>query len=1133
MFVNTTNILHLTVEFDGNYEIENIVKGTLEKDDSLLIEIQDNVNSVDISKIIFNVENSFEVDRFDTHISKLTILGNGNIIINLPSLSLLKITNCSIGILNINKVKFDYAFYNCFINNIDIKGNGSIKLYFCSGTPSVNALSTNIELHDTEFSNIILRHGNISCFNLKNNNSSIENTYCRDVYINNCENLPEFNKCTANGLKLESVKLDILDTAIITDLAELIITTSYINTILFNSPLQVYFDNDSSLNIRAIEVNAVIKFDGFIPDSSVLKYKDSNIKEHMRMSVINSILKTSRYSQTKYSKSMLEDVILSEDYKYVQYYDAKIMKLIDMVYQVIEIYPEKAEQIIKSLGKNIPDGVWEDLLKSSTYATDFIQLLDKNRKLVKLFGHELKILLSQNIVNIDYNIDDDLYQDLLINNFVIPNNLKISIINSLPISTKQAFLNKIIDFYSTSYMLPYMRYSTFPGKVIDEVTKDNKVNDELLDLVCKLTAGNNQGYTVAVAFFILNARNTKSYNKEEYINIFIEKMSEYETNIGNIIVNLLCLKSPSLYIEQSVSYLVFTRQLVELYAPTLKQVKPEFAVSSIIGSDNIESIINWMFSSYSYSNHNPLYEIAMLLVSEQRDYIDDESIKKLYAILLTYSDFNGYKKNDLYLLLTDEPLLKSFKYLSEMDALINNSAPSTFVSAISKIDTNLLPITAKNIFKRSQPIEHLEFTSNTIQKLMSSERKKIKDNVLFKKQIRQEGTIYVDTVIEYKSKLDKKSQDYEYIQYVETYMNQKKQTSLSNPELTEVDEHLINNHEGLHIKKTSIINPFLRLLIQINNAMANFTSESGDKQYIDSIRKFDNKDYRKPNQIYIDIVMSVQDLTKHFFEEEVIKSKIRKFIDTHGNNNPNELLMIKQYFESNNKQYIDINSVKELDKLLLQPTKEDISNKYFDIYKLVTIIKKYGFEERPLRMDTQSLIKEQRVFRMNLIKLDELLKIYDALDPYCSSLIEPYIEKGKGHPTSRLLLTLGWIRFNVNEYDKSIWVNEVQTDMSKILKFNEYAAEYSDELVLKLSTNIILSFQTWVKKHYNDYTIIFPSSQLRKSLIGGDPTPNIYDNIPKKLKFQKFKYEDTVWYNIRHDNGIVYTWNPLTEQTNK
>lgn len=76
----------------------------------------------------------------------------------------------------------------------------------------------------------------------------------------------------------------------------------------------------------------------------------------------------------------------------------------------------------------------------------------------------------------------------------------------------------------------------------------------------------------------------------------------------------------------------------------------------------------------------------------------------------------------------------------------------------------------------------------------------------------------------------------------------------------------------------------------------------------------------------------------------------------------------------------------------------------------------------------------------------------------------------------------------------------------------------------KLYINTATYFVKWIQKEYGkDFNMVMPSSTLRKQLLGGMPPLAAYDNVAKKLKFEKSSYQETVWKRYYpSSNGVVF-----------
>jgi hypothetical protein len=105
---------------------------------------------------------------------------------------------------------------------------------------------------------------------------------------------------------------------------------------------------------------------------------------------------------------------------------------------------------------------------------------------------------------------------------------------------------------------------------------------------------------------------------------------------------------------------------------------------------------------------------------------------------------------------------------------------------------------------------------------------------------------------------------------------------------------------------------------------------------------------------------------------------------------------------------------------------------------------------------------------------------------------------------------LGFIRYHF-ENDK-ILINTIQTDISSIVFYQE--SEKSIESINFYKFLCTLIMQYFIKQqHKKGITqIIIPSSNLRTLAFRTEGMPSIYDDLPKKMGFDKIEFKNTIWY---------------------
>lgn len=370
----------------------------------------------------------------------------------------------------------------------------------------------------------------------------------------------------------------------------------------------------------------------------------------------------------------------------------------------------------------------------------------------------------------------------------------------------------------------------------------------------------------------------------------------------------------------------------------------------------------------------------------------------------------------------------------------------------------------------------IKLNSPLLNKLVQNENKKISKQVLFSKTIRNNEYIYLDTINELKASYNKSSPEYNTLKQLEMDALKNKGSILVN-ELQKIDK--IET-----IEPKTLFDTLLKIE-QVN---------------IENNELYNNSP-RQPGYIYKDTIES-------YNEGQSYLTQIP--ITTLLNNGKISIEQMSTMNEYDNSEMMK------------------------KIFTKVTTMTNYICEQKKCNIKAQSLHSKHDVFRCNYKSVSELKhiaagyimgdKIIESIDDYLTIT---------HHPVNKTHLTLVWIRFEIFEDIKTIWVNENQTDMTKKLGFSEWNEEYSDKLNDKLLFNCLLLFQKWIRAHYPEFTVVLPGYLLRKKILMGDPVPSGYDNPAKKLGFKKTTLNSTPMQTVkirRKQDGLVWIWSPLTEE---
>lgn len=716
----------------------------------------------------------------------------------------------------------------------------------------------------------------------------------------------------------------------------------------------------------------------------------------------------------------------------------------------------------------------------------------------------LEILINDKII---FNLFNETFN---ISKLVLDN--KISKIdyynNTTPLAVAKLGVIPCVDF-----SIDYMKYFNLDilNDYVDEINPRGNPDNNILTSIATL-------YDRGVIDSAVLAKFITTVNKEEYKNNLVEKLTK-DTKKQSAIIAYLKEHDMSDEIKYFLSYFKSVNDLIYLLdkVQNTKLSYVDYIARHIVSDSNlIEQLITRTIDEddSNTSTTSLIYianSVVRIKIYPQLVFYLMGVYKQTKAIESNMSDLIKFIKPNM-----EDIFNKPFKDIPLKSYVVG------FILDNKTICDYVCSLPVGNPLKEAvlgYQLEETPYNSIIIQRLIADERKKIKNAVLFKKNTRQVDTIYIDTIMEHKTKYNKNSEEHS------TLTNIEKKCSngfIHGEVIIQIDDE-ITNGETMAIKGAAIHNILLKWHLKLNQLMV----ESNNKVL------FYKNIPRLPNKLYKDVcLMSDNDLVwvsnrlkDSNMDTNRIGSLFNKFPDFFTFRS-----IVQQYFDSTSREILGDKEIKDLDNYILnQMAETDIENEAANIYGYLTNIKQYVMEEVYFSIKTQSLVNyRQKTFRINLKNL-EILKLFKLMP----NRIKTYIDNAHSHPVSSRALTVGWVRFETDIDNKSIWINEVQTDMTKICGFEEKSAGFSDKLNNKLSYNVLWLFQHWVKKHYDGYEVIFPSATLRKTMLGGSPSVSNYDNQSKKLNFTKGTFVDTIW--VKHSpssQGVIYRWNTTNEIIN-
>jgi len=229
------------------------------------------------------------------------------------------------------------------------------------------------------------------------------------------------------------------------------------------------------------------------------------------------------------------------------------------------------------------------------------------------------------------------------------------------------------------------------------------------------------------------------------------------------------------------------------------------------------------------------------------------------------------------------------------------------------------------------------------------------------------------------------------------------------------------------------------------------------------------------------------------------------------------------FFEHPKLKHLSFIDLTKIQKELTLP--KATANIYMKLTKLLLkqkqLYKVSSWSNHAQRLRSQG---KDNVFRIYLNSEKIILDFLNKNKLNFNDTLYHYISAGNGHPTEVGKLTLGWVRFEWDKKANSIFITEIQTDLTKILGYDNSTRKISNDLNNKIAGLLLNRFIQWRDAKIQGTEIILPTSKYRKEIIGGEPTKTGYDNNAKKQKMKKKMMSDTVWMQYTHgkDSKVFY-----------
>ena len=165
------------------------------------------------------------------------------------------------------------------------------------------------------------------------------------------------------------------------------------------------------------------------------------------------------------------------------------------------------------------------------------------------------------------------------------------------------------------------------------------------------------------------------------------------------------------------------------------------------------------------------------------------------------------------------------------------------------------------------------------------------------------------------------------------------------------------------------------------------------------------------------------------------------------------------------------------------------------------------------KKEAQTIFKEKKnyVFQLNFSKeiTDRLITdssedtytisgehegIYHEIETSNKNNINAYIQKSN-HPTSKELLTMGWVRFTLFPEKHSLVIDEIQTDLTSDKFLGEEIMKGWEDILMK-------AFIKYARNELNYQKIYMPTYKTKLDLYDASPPMRLYKELPNRFGFK-------------------------------
>jgi len=156
---------------------------------------------------------------------------------------------------------------------------------------------------------------------------------------------------------------------------------------------------------------------------------------------------------------------------------------------------------------------------------------------------------------------------------------------------------------------------------------------------------------------------------------------------------------------------------------------------------------------------------------------------------------------------------------------------------------------------------------------------------------------------------------------------------------------------------------------------------------------------------------------------------------------------------------------------------------------------------KPFTMNVQRIWAKDNFAFIVSLPAEKFSTVFGSAMPPAVAL---YMRDPGGHPTAGpTALTIGWVRFT--DFEPDAWIDEIQTDLTKKLPDDMLEALGGMNGIVKYVTEQFIREM----RARGTQKIYMPNLEIKRDMYGSEPPESIYQDLPRKLRFQKVLFKDT------------------------